>query len=1031
MSHKSGGKQLVSIGNETSNHTSASEPSQDRPSVKVTRSSKKGIAFGKRSNSMKRNPNAPAVKSGWLYKQASSGVKQWNKRWFVLVDHCLYYYKDEKEECIQGSIPLLSFAITPVRPADSVSRKHAFKVEHAGIRTYFFSAENKEDEDSWIQVMSEASHLQTESTQRREKANSENIPPVENHHVYHQKELMRSDLESKARGEGDGRGCDKTDRKEHHPDNKKGLLTKVNGSNTPEVTSEPGSPYPDGRLPSGVERPGLPNGWQYPSPNRPSNTVYPQQEGGENAVLRRGFVPRTDPEKAAQRQSSMTQLQQWVNQRRGMHPSEELRSPTRYYMVHRGLSDYYGPYATHYPEDYQYYPPGVRPDSICSVPAYDRVPPHWAVDEKRHSLRDGAGYHFRDWKDPQGYSRQEPRIWHPGVDGQQVYYDEVDAPPGNLRHLSMQPRSRSVPRSPSHGTYARARMYSPVRSPSARFERMPPQREDIYADPIAYGMRRSISSPKAPPFPDGFRDTLQALKLQEQEIDKLLSKLCEHHKILKEQEKETQQLQIEKETLESALMSTHHDLELFGNQPVFPEKLLHKKESLQNQLINIRGELSQASTALAATRMEFETLESEVSVLHNELWDQLNRGTQSETVQRHIQKELWRIQDVMEGLMKSNPSRGTDTAKHRVASGLSGTVSTNSPASPLSSASITSPMSPFSLVSGSQGSPARQTNEQKFSYEQHKKETLLSTTVPDSGDVNLLQGKHESDVDKQAGINKVGVVPPLTKSPAEENSSASSSKVRKNSNSDSNEQISRERPKSAVFANDMKSKMSVEEQLSRMKLHQSGSVKEKRRSLQLSANQQLDSASPKPTYRVVRRHRSIHEVDISDLEAAVRKENSSKNYESPREEIARLRKTDLEPEHYNVDISKEISTPDKVLIPERYIELEPDTPLSPEEIEEKQKKVERIKTLIAKSSMQNVIVPTEGVEDIPVDTEAQLQEQEKRIEISCALAAEASRRSRLLSAMSTSSSPPNSPTSSSPLSSAPSQNADGTHFMCV
>ena len=25
--------------------------------------------------------------------QASSGVKQWNKRWFVLVDRCLFYYK--------------------------------------------------------------------------------------------------------------------------------------------------------------------------------------------------------------------------------------------------------------------------------------------------------------------------------------------------------------------------------------------------------------------------------------------------------------------------------------------------------------------------------------------------------------------------------------------------------------------------------------------------------------------------------------------------------------------------------------------------------------------------------------------------------------------------------------------------------------------------------------------------------------------------------------------------------------------------
>lgn len=45
----------------------------------------------------------------------------------------------------------------------------------------------------------------------------------------------------------------------------------------------------------------------------------------------------------------------------------------------------------------------------------------------------------------------------------------------------------------------------------------------------------------------------------------------------------------------------------------------------------------------------------------------------------------------------------------------------------------------------------------------------------------------------------------------------------------------------------------------------------------------------------------------------------------------------------------QLSTPDKVLIPERYIDFEPDTPLSPEELKEKQKKVERIKTLIAKS----------------------------------------------------------------------------------
>lgn len=43
-------------------------------------------------------------------------------------------------------------------------------------------------------------------------------------------------------------------------------------------------------------------------------------------------------------------------------------------------------------------------------------------------------------------------------------------------------------------------------------------------------------------------------------------------------------------------MGTHQELEMFGNQPAYPEKLLHKKESLQNQLINIRVELSQATT---------------------------------------------------------------------------------------------------------------------------------------------------------------------------------------------------------------------------------------------------------------------------------------------------------------------------------------------------------------------------------------------------------------------------------------------------
>uniref|UniRef100_A0A8C3KQA9 Pleckstrin homology domain containing A6 n=1 Tax=Calidris pygmaea TaxID=425635 RepID=A0A8C3KQA9_9CHAR len=1068
MSSKAGGKRPATITSEPSNHAMVSEVAAERPGGRAPRSSRKGIAFGKRSNSMKRNPNAAVAKSGWLYKQASSGVKQWNKRWFVLVDRCLFYYKDEKEESILGSIPLLSFRVAAVQPSDNISRKHTFKVtvcwveempasneqslcpqaEHAGIRTYFFSAENTEEQESWIQAMGEAARVQIPPTQRsaphrppvHEKPDSENIPPSKHHHHHRNaahREHPKADPDAKTRGEGDGRGSEKIERKPERTESKKEPLAKANGIAGQEMPSEPGSPYPEApRVPASAERPPQPNGWTYSSPSRPGSTAYPPPDG-DSVTHRRSFAPRTNPEKIAQRKSSMSQLQQWVNSRRGAVPPEELRSPTRFYPVSRRVPDYYSPYSPQYPEDYQYYPPGVRPDSICSMPAYERVSPPWALEDKRHSFRNGGTYQLRDWKEHPGFGRQDVPLWLPGPGRQPTYLDEVDAASGSLRRMSLQPRSRSVPRSPSQGSYSRARVYSPVRSPSARFERLPPRGEEIYADPTTFMMRRSISSPKVTPFPEAYRETLHAYKISEQDTDKLLGKLCEQNKVLQEQERLVQQLRAEKESLESALMGTHQELEMFGSQPAYPEKLLHKKESLQNQLINIRVELSQATTALANSTAEYESLESEVSALHDDLWEQLNMDIQNEVLNRQIQKEIWRIQDVMEGLRKNNPSRGTDTAKHRVAIGPSGTYSSNSPASPLSSASLTSPLSPFSLISGSQGSPTKPgPGEPKPSFEQSKKEVQrpAPTGPPAEG---LPQSRQEQDAEKQAALNKVGIVPPRTKSPAEEEVMPAAGVLRRSIAGMANGLSSRERPKSAVFTTETKVKMSVEEQIDRMKRHQSGSMKEKRRSLQLPSSQQPDPPGTKApaSYKVVRRHRSIHEVDISDLEAALRSDDPGKVYETPQEEIARLRKMELEPQHYDVDINKELSTPDKVLIPERYVELEPDTPLSPEEMKEKQKKVERIKTLIAKSSLQNVIPLGEGEVDTPQDPETQLQEQEKRIEISCALAAEASRRGRMLSAQCATPSPPTSPASptppTNPLSSETSRAADNSHFMRV
>ncbi|XP_030584616.1 LOW QUALITY PROTEIN: pleckstrin homology domain-containing family A member 6-like [Archocentrus centrarchus] len=791
---------------------------------------------------------------------------------------------------------------------------------------------------------------------------------------------------------------------------------------------------------------------------------YDPKKQQENVVLRRGFVPRTAPERVAQRKSSMAQLQQWVNQRRGMASQEDINRPSSYYPVNQEVSADYNSYSGghHFVNEYPLYLPGIRPDSICSMSAVGAHDRHWTIEQKRHSLRDGPH---------QLYGQQMPQDQRGSP-----YYGGMET---SMRRLSIQPRSRSVPRSPSLSS---GRPYSPApcnyaspgRSPSSCFDQFSGKlREDAIYPPV-YSLRRSFSSPKVkhpgdrkslsqglyynsypespsvyskmedildfqlqcnldyldqqvPPFHDVYsRELHPTLKLNEIETSKLLGRLCEQNQILKDHEAVVHRLRIEKDSLEEALLATHQEMELYHNQPLIIQKLQFTKETQQNQLINIRGELSQASSALTTVCMEFEALEDEANAIHGDLWEQLNAGGQSELVQRHIQKEFWRVQDVLEGLHKNSSSRGINTAKHKVASGASGSFSTNSPASPLSSVSLTSPLSPYSPVPVYQASPTKQLVLEegvpprpplpKSYYPLDPSNSFPPSILPLSsdttnwlytlgidggyledsnfrkpkiGELNNISDDQEWVQNRQSTMNKVGIIPPRTKSPTDE-LQRSFAEV----NSRVPNGISRERPKSAVFPVEIKLKMSVEEQNERLRRNQSSSVKDKRRSLNLSGGQ-----SP-ATYKVVRRQLTAHEIDIKDLEKAVR----GQGQESPEEEIARLRRLQMEPEHDH--ISKELMASDKVLIPERYLDMEDDTPLSPEEQKEKEKKLDRIKTLIAKSNLQNMVPLLDGAVEggAPASSQQQLQEQEKRIEISCALAAEASRRSRLLSAQCTSSS---------------------------
>uniref|UniRef100_A0A8D9AGS6 Pleckstrin homology domain-containing family A member 7 n=1 Tax=Cacopsylla melanoneura TaxID=428564 RepID=A0A8D9AGS6_9HEMI len=116
-----------------------------------------------RSPVVKRHPSAPVTIQGWLHKQGSEGLMLWKKRWFVLSDYILFYYKGFEEEKLLGSILLPSYKISPCSSDDKVFRKFSFKAEHTNMRTYYFAAETRESMIQWMNALSLASILQNNS----------------------------------------------------------------------------------------------------------------------------------------------------------------------------------------------------------------------------------------------------------------------------------------------------------------------------------------------------------------------------------------------------------------------------------------------------------------------------------------------------------------------------------------------------------------------------------------------------------------------------------------------------------------------------------------------------------------------------------------------------------------------------------------------------------------------------------------------------------------------------------------------------
>ncbi|XP_076987346.1 pleckstrin homology domain-containing family A member 4 isoform X2 [Tamandua tetradactyla] len=97
----------------------------------------------------------------WLQtKHDSSGLRLWKRRWFVLSGHCLFYYKDSREESVLGSVLLPSYSIRPDGPGAVRGRRFTFTAEHPGMRTYVLAADTLEDLRGWLRALGRASRAE-------------------------------------------------------------------------------------------------------------------------------------------------------------------------------------------------------------------------------------------------------------------------------------------------------------------------------------------------------------------------------------------------------------------------------------------------------------------------------------------------------------------------------------------------------------------------------------------------------------------------------------------------------------------------------------------------------------------------------------------------------------------------------------------------------------------------------------------------------------------------------------------------------
>jgi len=138
---------------------------------------------GPKSGTPQKSSLGQTDREGWLHKQATTFLKTWQKRWFILKGEQLHYAKDKEASDIRGSFDITGCVISQ----ESADRKKFVFLITSAQKKLHFMASSETDMKEWIEILQKnAGTVPSTPTRNRSQSIGYPIstpPPTPEHHA--------------------------------------------------------------------------------------------------------------------------------------------------------------------------------------------------------------------------------------------------------------------------------------------------------------------------------------------------------------------------------------------------------------------------------------------------------------------------------------------------------------------------------------------------------------------------------------------------------------------------------------------------------------------------------------------------------------------------------------------------------------------------------------------------------------------------------------------------------------------------------